>query len=190
MTFFKRSPTSQLRAQMEGSLQDRALPAREWRGRPLPRVASRSLPSLSLSRWAMGVSDPPAAQTHTEWAYEINLHSERRKGFRPPLCPTCGRYWSDRGRRCESLQFPQGRGNSLSPRGKTKAGPCIHVLLMACRSLGCAGSILGWYEKYSQGRVSSSPHSSKPLPFCCEVPQAVRALRRLEGEPALRGVRS
>lgn len=85
---------------------------------------------------------------------------------------------------------PRGMGNSLSPCGKTKTGPCIPVLLMACCSLGCAGSILGWYEKYSQRRVSSSPHSSQPLSFCCEVPQAARALRRLEGEPALRDVRS
>lgn len=42
------------------------------------------------------------------------------------MCPTCGRYQGDRGRRCESLQLPLGRGNSLSPRGKTKKDRPLH----------------------------------------------------------------
>lgn len=121
----------------------------------------------------MGVSDPPAAQTHTEWAYAINQHSQRRKLLRPPLCPTCGRYWRNRGRRRKKSPVLPGQEKQLESTWEDKdepLNPC-HVDDMLLHGV-CRGP--SWVGTGSIVRGESlSPHT--PPNVCLS---AVRYLRQ------------
>lgn len=143
-------------------------------------VASRSLLSLSSCRWATGVPAPPAAaQTHAEWAYETHQRRKRRKWFRPPLCPTCGRYPATEERGVKVSSAP-GQGKQLEPtwRDKDRPPPCHADGLL--QPGGMQGSILGWGGKHPQRRVSSSP---APRYHCLP---AVRYLRQSGSSEGLR----